>query len=913
MPNGIEFENLVGARLDALFPHSRLSKVLLFRPDLGEERRYGFEIDHLLHARDGLLDRLFIVECKDQPIDVDGGEWYASYDGQQKTLKRQLQNQAVSLLRHLNEKDPGRQLRVEACIVSSHQATSYLTDVAADERVNFHLFGLTSFANHIRHHRDLIQRIEQSTILTELRMGCPIAELGRPDIANAISFVQDCRRLLDHELFRQFPGWSSHAAINGTAGMGKSVMLAYILFVLSCDFYVKADDTTGKRALLPFAERAASLGLPPHSQRSMVAFGMSQKQVAVLQVLWRHFVRLFGSLENGHLLHFHQPVFRVWDAKIPDECNVLAVDEAHDLKLAAQHIIRDWKNEDSESRYLLVACDRHQRLRLSGHGSRIIDGLDFSGRTLRLRRNYRSPFPVYAASLGLMFRWFAKSGPKIIPPQDELTNSFGFKIESAGAAGDWILADINDSHPGNHWCYTVSRFFSPDDALRQIQPLQGKDVLWVRFSAEDALFDYEQLSSFTYHPMEGGGSPALIDKYIKGQEFSVVVIEGLPPASVAELPETSGNSPNEEEKAMWQSRRELYLCASRANVFLLFVLKSGEPGEEEMESLLANLRKPDEPEKRLWRLKFTDGRPIRRPIVIDHFDDQAPHETTVDATPAIIRLTLRIPLTVRSLVTSLEAARGLGLQTALRQALDAVGKLGLTALSMDTVIPVERLRELEESLGVLIDVEGDDGGAPTMPTDAPIDPSMPSGLRLGITVEQAASILGVSTQRLLELLPVAYHARHVLDRDADLLRLHPIWQTTRQPAPQQSPPPARQSLDVWQSALGKELWNRTQRPEFVGARTMIDKYVMLLSELVRIKPEAESILLAYRPRGGTYFAKSHSEILRDRPYASIKKLPTSGIYVMCTLSNDSKLNVLRKVLGDSGLRSTDIRRLLDAF
>ena len=145
--------------------------------------------------------------------------------------------------------------------------------------------------------------------------------------------------------------------------MGKSVMLAYVLFVLSCDYFVEADETSGSRRLVPLGDKVNDLRLPVHAKRSIVAFGMSQKQVSVLRSLWRHFVQLFGSLESGHLLHFHQPSFKLWDAVIPDECNVLVVDEAHDLPLEAQRIIAGWKNVEGETRYLLVACDRHQRLR----------------------------------------------------------------------------------------------------------------------------------------------------------------------------------------------------------------------------------------------------------------------------------------------------------------------------------------------------------------------------------------------------------------------------------------------------------------------------------------------------------------------------------------------------------------------
>lgn len=929
MPNGNEFERRVGATLDSVCPHSRLSNVLLFRPDLPERRRYGFEIDHLLHIRDEMLDRLIIVECKNQPVVVHGNEWRVIYDGQTHDAKAQLWNQAVSLLRHVADRDSGRQLHIEACIISSHPTALIPFEVGADSRVTFRLFSIDRFFASLSTQRRLVQRIEQSRILTELRQGVAVTELGRPDIANAIAFVTDCRRALDHELFRRFPvsqgmTWKSQAAINGTAGMGKSVMLAYVLFVLSCDAYVEADDSTGSRRLTPLGSRADELGLPAHAKRSIVAFGMSQKQVSVLQALWRHFVRLFGSLENGHLLHFHQPAFRVWDAAIPDECNILVVDEAHDLKIEAQRIVAGWKNESegdsTQCRYLLVACDRHQRLALDGHGANIIDGLGgggFASHTLRLRRNYRSPFPVYAASLALMFRWFAGSGPKVIPTTGELEGSFGFRVEPRGNAQPWALTDINDSHPGNHWCYTVSRFLAPQDALRQVRHLRKDDVLWVRFCEEDVFFDYEQLSSFTYHPMKGGGSAALIDKYIKGQEFNVVVIEGLPLDAVAASSSEGVSAPDDSELKMWQARRELYLCASRANVFLFFILKPGQEGEQEIENLLAQVRAPSEAERRLWKLRFEDGRPTRRPSEVDRFsesDAQASHEA---ASATIITLKIDPPVTINGLVTALQSSKGVDLQTGIRQVLDAVVPLGLTEIRMDSRIPSDRLGDLEEALGVLIDIGTTDREQSKQiipPAPRPLGQAneAPSGIKsitAGMTVREAARNLHVSAERLLlEALPANYQAGHILE-DSDLSRLA-SWvaktETTAAPITQSM----RAVETTWQSELANHLWQRMQQPDFVRERKMVQRYVKFLSELVRLKPETADILLNFRPRHRPYFARSEAELLKDQPYASALRMSHGGLVAMGTLSNESKLSVLRKILGEIRLPSSDIRRLL---
>lgn len=920
MANGHEFEENVGREIDRRFPHSRLARVLLFRPDLPEHRRYGFEIDHLLHARDELVDRLFIIECKAQPVIVANGEWRVPHP-ELHDIKRQLWNQAVSLMRHIGGTRGSRAVRIEACVVAD-QAPATPPEPARDPRVTYHLFDQSRFFPWMETQREFVQRVEQSSILGELRNGVALPELGRPDIANAIRFVEACRRTLDHELFRRFPSiegmnWNSHAAVNGTAGMGKSVMLAYILFVLSCDFFVDADDADGRRKLVPFREKASDFGIPVHSARSITAFAMSQKQVRVLEMFWRDFVRLFGSLGDGHLLHFQQPAFRVWDAKIPDECNVLVVDEAHDLKIEAQQIIASWKNEEPDHRYLVVACDRHQRLRLSGNNATIIHGLSFSQHTVRLRRNYRSPFPVYAASLALMFRWCATAGPKVIPSHSELEGAFGFRVERPGAE-TFSLTSINDSHPGNHWCYTLSRFVSAQDAFREVEFLRREDVLWVRFGPEEILFDYERVSAgFTYHPMDVLGPAALIDKYIKGQEFPVVVVEGLPGTAFEsrEWPDTA--EPGEPELAMWQARRELFLCASRANVFLYFVVRPGTPGEEEVESLLSQIRRPADPDRRLWRLKFTTGRPSRRPGAIDRFEEDIVPATTAPPAPAVVTLRISHPTTFKALVAALESARGIDLRTAMDQVLTAARHLSLDRIRMDTVLDAAQLRELERHLGVVLDFPQEGGPVAPMPANgaaeapAPVTaPPADNRLAPGMTVEEVASRFAVSVRTVLDLLPLTYTAQQAITED-HIPRLAPLHLPGGEPLPPATPMPLEQAPNA-SALLKQQILDRMAQPDFVRATTMVKKYVILLTELAERRPDIHPKMLRYRPRSRTYFARSAREILANHSYAQVYPLGTSGIHAMCTLSNESKLTVLRDIF-EAGMSGPDISDICRRF
>lgn len=96
----------------------------------------------------------------------------------------------------------------------------------------------------------------------------------------------------------------------------------------------------------------------------------------------------------------------------------------------------------------------------------------------------------------------------------------------------------------------------------------SEDVLWVRFSEEDPEFNYEQLRAFTYHNCRTYDSHQLCDKYVKGQEYPIVVIEGFPRFMDRY---GDGEKGTANEQKMWSFRREVYLCASRATSFLYFV------------------------------------------------------------------------------------------------------------------------------------------------------------------------------------------------------------------------------------------------------------------------------------------------------------------------------------------------------
>lgn len=609
-PSYARFERTIRRLLDSRFPNCTLSSVLLFRPDQarfsnetpGANGRpdYAYEVDHLLHRASASQDNLIVIECKNQRIRVEAeNTWLVEYASGPKNVLPQLKRQAETLRAYVNPLSRGRQLTINVILVSSDPDTR-ITHRQAQLGVSFFLCGTKDLLAALETLMPPPLRVAQSDILNLIRLGVPSAELGHPELNNALAYIERCRRNIDVELFRAFSPSAERWAINGSAGMGKSVLLAYSLFVFSTNRRVATQD--GRKELADFSEQASSMGLPPPGQRRVYAFALKEKQRHVLSTLYRRFVDEFAPLSEEADLGFRHPDIRLWDGKIPPDCHVLVIDEAHDLSASHAATVAAWINTSGKQRYLLIACDRHQKLRLVGRDETIIEGVNFSLKTKKLRLNYRNPFAVYAASLGMMFRWFAPAGPKVLPAKDDLESGFGLTVEQPYGQGLVSLSMRNDAHPGNTWSHCVELFSHPEGALARLRPFRFKsqDVLWVRFADEDEHFDYEQLSCFTYHNLNCAESVELTDKYIKGQDFPIVVIEG------ASEDMNQWADPAAEQR-MWQRRKELYICASRATAFLFLVGNRGE-AEKEFVEIVRQLSAPERDDDgfpRAWRFRVT--------------------------------------------------------------------------------------------------------------------------------------------------------------------------------------------------------------------------------------------------------------------------------------------------------------------
>jgi hypothetical protein len=582
-----EFEGDVADFVDAMFPFSVLSGVRIFSAAERMSDMRGFELDNLLHIKEGGVDYIVSIEAKKQMVTVDTDGWMVQYQGKPKCARMQVNRHLKTLWEYLEPLAQGVQLKFVGIVCASDVSQPMTSEGAMGSKLHLCRFDqltdllerLFAFQGDPKLPPAEVLRVAQSDFLNILRLSLPVQNLGHPELSNAIRYVDRCRRSLDESLFLEFEPTAERWAINGSAGMGKSVLLAYTAAFLCSGHTLQNLD--GKLTVNPSQAILDEIKVPQaNGGIAVVIAAMSEKQLQNLKHWYELFVNKFGEAEQVGEVRFSKPEFLLCrDARklatALSRCDALLVDEAHDLhELAAQQISR---SHAERGFYLAVACDRHQKLRLSGADARIIDGVDFQLKSKRLRHIYRNPAPVYLASLAIMFRWCANGGPKVMPSRALLSQSFGIEAELPSSRG-YQLSIKSDAHPANSWNHTVATFPSAESAYQALanERMGHREVLWVRFSEEDEDFDYEKLRNFTYHNCRSGEAHLITDKYVKGQEFPVVVIEGFP--GFMDRFEDSVTGKADEEK-MWQFRREVYLCASRATCFLYFIVRETPPEE----------------------------------------------------------------------------------------------------------------------------------------------------------------------------------------------------------------------------------------------------------------------------------------------------------------------------------------------
>ena len=560
------------------FPFSLISNVILYRNDRSDTDLFANEIDFLFHYCSNNQHRLAIIEVKDQVIfgQMDGsppttdGPWNARYCEDKKNVKKQLSNQVMALEQYCKQISE-TPVEVEAWVVDNRHGNHL---IQSSQEIKFKLLTKNAFQNQINSFPHQIFRIEHSGFLRELRRGMVLPDTGHPEIPNAIRFIRKCRDNLDSRLYSVFDPTENYFAINGCAGMGKSVLLAYGIYVLATDYCVKYDNISIQ--LKPYKDIAIKNKWPLHEKRKIYAYAVKQKQIEALETYWVLIKKQISQVNPTFQPALQVPKFEKWQSRIPSDCNCLIIDKSHDLSLDDQKMIADWTK--IAGRFLMVACDRNQAVRRRDDEQYIIRGINFSRHTRRLNRIYRCPFPVYVAAVGLLFRWFAKQNLAItLQDKQNLSTDFGFKPIVRQENRCLIFSMRNDCHPGNNWQQTVSYFNSAERAYAYISEfnLKREAVLWACFEKTSDNFDYTKIQHrYTWVDLTSMQAENEIDKHIKGQEFYIVFVEGLPPGmNPSDMVQNShgGKEQSESEKKMWKIRKNLYIVCSRASAFLYFV------------------------------------------------------------------------------------------------------------------------------------------------------------------------------------------------------------------------------------------------------------------------------------------------------------------------------------------------------
>ncbi len=654
-------ENKAGKLLQQHFPFAILSSVPLFRADTPEGHLFANQADHILHMRRGEEEKLVVIECKDnilrrftkensKEIALNSKCWYARYFGQAKEVRKQVRGQIQALFQCLRIQERGSPV-VEGWVVHAGRHPEEIRQLYAD--------GVLLIAMTNRQFKERLERLKAegwkpvavhaSQDLTQLKMGRHEDYLPHPPTNEALQHVDNLRFVLDGGIFTKFhlEGQKrTHWAISGSAGSGKSVLLAYAACVFRSNRHIVSGANQSVLRVLESVEGRLPATMPALENRRIYVYAMSSAQVDALESYYAKFWGDFEALNGGETLPGAPTVhFAQWTGEIPADCTVLIIDEGQDLSLEDQEKIANWHaNGRASANYLAVAIDHQQRLKQHNKKVLIIQGMNFSGKTTTMTRSYRQPFPAAITGIALLFRWFSQQGAMIRPPgekvsinskrQPTLRGCLGAKVATNDQTNQCVVTMRNDSHPGNHWRRTADLYEHPEDVARLLatQQVDSSRVLWVRFTNQPVDADEEHALGFQINAVSSENLTDFLETRVKGLEYPIVVIEGMP----------DGIDNIENEDQMWMARRQLYLCTSRANGFLYFVLPPDQHAEgirHEISRLLEQLSAPVQPRNKkghevgkTWRLRFrwrTDD--VRQ---VPDFDDAMPDPAEIEAEEA---------------------------------------------------------------------------------------------------------------------------------------------------------------------------------------------------------------------------------------------------------------------------------------
>ena len=469
---------------------------------------------------------------------------------------------------------------------------------------------------------------------------------------------------------------------------------------------------------------------------------------------------------------------------------------------------------------------------------------------------------------------------------------------------------------------------SPQPMLTPNLPKQlgSQEVLWVRFSPEDSLFDYEQLSGFTYHNCCTEEAMDLVDKYVKGQEYPVVVIEGVPEAM--NRWEERAIPPNEDadadENEMWRARRILYLCASRATGFLIFV--AGETQglapalRNEIQALVKQLGQPETSgaSGSEWALSFPVTHPLRPMDVFDEEPVQTMPETAI--TQSTVAFDSPSDLTVANFAKRL----GLDVESVLVDLRELLDQRTQTlesgqALSRSSVLPVELAEEFAQQRDCRITIFKPVAtqGQATILTASPAEGTGEPTAERTLTLPNRPTIRDLA--RVLECQPseVASDIFNVNERMDNAYVINVLAKrgikvgfedtpvstsaetTTRRSTPDQGAQPTvhfNAGASTVQHPAADELLKLTREPRFRNSKA-IERYMAFLQRLLQVDPAAEQQMLRHRTgHNRVHFATTSDAIVASGNSTMPQRIAASNLYVLTNLSNVLKRSIANDLL-----------------
>ncbi len=375
---------------------------------------------------------------------------------------------------------------------------------------------------------------------------------------------------------------------------------------------------------------------------------------------------------------------------------------------------------------------------------------------------------------------------------------------------------------------------------------------------------------------------------------------------------------------MWRARRILYLCASRATGFLIFV--AGETQglapalRNEIQALVKQLGQPEKSSASgsEWALSFPITHPLRP---MDVFDEE-PVQTVPEIATAQLVVTFDSPsdLTVSNIAKKL----GLdveGVLVDLRELLvQRVHALESgQALSRSSVLPIELAEELAQRRDCRITIsqpaaiQGQVAPLSVSPTQSIGEttadktltlPNRPTVRELARVLECQSSEVVSDVSNVNDRVDNAYvidlfAKRGIKVRFEDTPGSTSVETTAQRTAPTQvvlPTVPVSAGASTIQHPAAEELLNLTRGGRFRDS-TAKRRYMAFLQRLLQLDPTAEQQLLRHRTgHRRVHFATTSNAILASGSSTMPEPISGSKLYVLTNLSNELKRSIADDIL-----------------